>query len=159
MADDGRLPQLIEQWKARTKKEEDESGQHDRDLKRKQAGFADVIQHIVVPVLQERAAYLKSQGFRVESGLDKDLSLPLQPVYRLSFEYPHRPSALLDCDEASGVFLFTAKTVGRSESEKRQGWEKRWTVETLTREDLETELRLFCEKTIEHLATVPMPDA
>jgi hypothetical protein len=74
-------------------------------------------------------------------------------VYRFGFEYPGEPQVLIDCDEESGVILFNAKTVGRSELHKREGWDKRWDVDNLKRDGLETELRLFCEEVIEHLAS------
>lgn len=150
--DDGRLPELIAKWKTKTRHEEEDSGKRGEEMKKKRGTCADVMKRIVEPVLKERADYLKRQGFRVEGGLDKDLSEPARPVYRFSFEYPGKPNVLINCDEESGAILFNAKTVGRSELEKREGWEKRWDVEDLKSEDLEKELRLFCEQVIEHLA-------
>jgi hypothetical protein len=152
MNDDGRLPELIAKWKDKARHEEEDCGMRGEELKKKRCTCADAMKKIVEPVLRERADYLKRQGFRVEAGLDKDLSQPTQPVYRFSFEYPGKPNVLINCDDESGMILFNAKTVGRSELEKREGWDKRWDVENLKSADLEKELRLFCEGVIEHLA-------
>jgi hypothetical protein len=130
MTDDGRLPELIARWKARTKLEEEDRSKRGEDLKRKLGACADAMKKIVEPVLRERAAYLKNQGFRVEAGLDKDVSEPSRPEYRFSFEYPGRPNVLVHCDEKNGVILFNAKSFGRSESRKREGWDKQWNVQT-----------------------------
>lgn len=45
--------------------------------------------------------------------------------------------------------------VARTDLQKREGWEKRWDVDSLKSEDLAKELRLFCEEVIEHLASEP----
>jgi hypothetical protein len=153
MTDEGQLPELIAKWKAKTKQEEEDCDKRGEALKKKLGACADAIKRIVEPVLRERADYLKRQGFRVEAGLDKEMSQPTRPVYRFGFEYPGEPKVLIDCDEESGVILFNAKTVGRSEVHKREGWDKRREVENLKKDGLETELRLFCEEVIEHLAS------
>jgi len=153
MTDDGRLPELIAEWKAKTRHEEEDCGKRGEEMKKKRCTCAEVMKRIVEPVLKERADYLKRHGFRVEAGLDKEISEPSRPAYRFSFEYPGRPGVLINCDEGSGVILFNAKTVGRSELQKREGWEKRWDIEDLKHEDLEKELRQFCEEVIQHLAS------
>ena len=156
MTTDGRLPELIVKWKAKARHEEEDCGKRGEELKKKRCTCVDVMKRIVEPVLKERADYLKRQGFRVEAGLDMQLSEPSRPAYRFSFEYSGGPSVLINCDEKSGVILFNAKTVGRSDLQKREGWEKRWDIDTLKPEDLQNELRLFCEEVIEHLTSDPV---
>ncbi len=153
MTDEGRLPELIAKWKTRAKLEEEDCSKQREELKRKLGACADAMKRIVEPVLREQADYLKRQGFRVEAGLDKEMSQPTRPVYRFGFEHPGEPKVLIDCDEESGVILFNAKTVGRSELHKREGWDKQWDVGNLKKDGLERELRLFCEAVIEHLAS------
>jgi hypothetical protein len=153
--DDGRLPELIEKWKAKARHEEEDFGKRGEELKKKRCSCVDVMKRVVEPVLKERADYLKRRGFHVEAGLDKNISEPSRPAYRFSFEYPGGPNALINCDEESGVVLFTAKTVARSEVQKREGWDKQWDVDDLKSEDLARELRLFCEEVIEHLVSEP----
>jgi hypothetical protein len=151
--DDGRLPELIAKWKAKARHDEEDYGKRGEELKKKRCTCADVMKKIVEPVLKERADYLKRRGFHVEAGVDKTISEPARPAYRFSFEYPGTPNVLINCDEESGAILFNAKTVPRTELEKREGWEKRWDIEDLKTECLEKELRLFCEEVIEHLAS------
>ena len=148
---DGRLPELIAKWKAKAKVEEDDYGKRGEETKRRRGACAEVMKRVVEPVLKERADYLKRNGFRVEAGVDKEVSEPARIAYRFSFDYPGSPSVLINCDDECGVVVFFAKTVGRSDLEKREGWEKRWEVESLNKVELETELRLFCEEVIEHL--------
>lgn len=152
-SDNGRLPELIAKWKAKARHEQEDCGKRGEERKKKQCSCADVMKRIVEPVLKERAEYLKRQGLRIEAGLDRELSHPVRPAYRFTFEYSGRPSVLISCDDGAGVILLNAKTVARTELEKREGWEKRWDVENLKSEDLEKELRLFCEEVIEHLAS------
>ena len=151
------MPELIAKWKTKTRHEEEDSGKRVEDQKKKQCTCVDVMKRIVEPVLKERADDLKSKGFRVEAGVDKDLSEPSHLACRFSFDYPGKPNVLISCDEAGGVILFNAKTVGRSDSQKREGWDKQWSVGELTHEDLQKELRLFCEQVIEHLASDTPP--
>ena len=153
--DDGRLPELIEKWKDKTRQEEENVGKRGEELKKKRCSCADVMKRVVEPVLKERADDLKGQGFRVEAGEDKTISEPSRLAYRFSFDYPGSPNVLINCDEESGVVLFTPKTVPRSEVQKREGWDKQWDVDTLKNEDLAEELRLFCEEVIKHLAAEP----
>ena len=155
MNDEGQLPELIAKWKDKTKHDEEDVGKHVEELKKKRCSCADVIKRVVEPVMKERADYLKGQGFRVEAGEDKTISEPSRLAYRFSFDYPGSPNVLIHCDEGSGVVLFTAKTVPRSEVQKREGWEKQWDVDSLKNEDLAEELRLFCEEVIKHLAAEP----
>ena len=155
MTDDGRLPELIAKWKARARHEEEDYGKRGEELKKKRCSCVDVMKRIVEPVLKERADYLKRRGFRVEAGVDKNISQPTRPAYRFSFDYPGTPNVLINCDEESGAVLFNAKTVARTDLQKREGWEKRWDVDSLKSEDLAKELRLFCEEVIEHLASEP----
>jgi hypothetical protein len=157
MTDDGRLPELIAKWKAKATLEEDDSGRRGVELKRKQGACADALKRVVEPVLRERADYLKRYGFHVIAGLDKEVSEPTRPAYHFSFEYPGSPSVLINGDEKYGEILFHAKTVGRSDLEKREGWEKRWDVDNLSKEELEKELRQFCEVVIEHLVSTVSP--
>ena len=157
--DDGKLPELIAQWKDKTKHEEEDVGKRDEEQKKKRCSCADVMKRVVEPVMKERADYLKGQGFRVEAGEDKTISEPSHLAYRFSFDYPGSPNVLINCDEASGVVLFTAKTVPRSEVQKREGWEKQWHADDLKNEDLAEELRLFCEEVIKHLAAEPSVQA
>lgn len=153
--DDGRLPELIEKWKDKTRQEEENVGKRGEELKKKRCSCADVMKRVVEPVLKERADDLKGQGFRVEAGEDKTISEPSHLAYRFSFDYPGSPNVLINCDEENGTVLFTAKTVARSEVQKREGWDKHWEIDNLTNEELAKELRLFCEEVIEHLALVP----
>lgn len=165
MTDDGRLPELIAKWKDKTKHEEEDCGKRDEEQKKKRCSCADAMKNVVEPVMKERADYLKAQGFRVEAGEDKTISEASRLAYRFSFDYPGEPNVLINCDEGGGVVRFTAKTVPRSEVQKREGWEKQWDVDSLKNEDLAEELRLFCEEVIAHLAseqpvqeTVPVAD-
>ena len=153
--DDGRLPELIEKWKAKARHEEEDVGKRGEELKKKRCSCADVMKRVVEPVLKERADDLKGQGFRVEAGEDKTISEPSHLAYRFSFDYPGSPNVLINCDEENGTVLFTAKTVARSEVQKREGWEKQWDVDSLKNEDLAEELRLFCEEVIKYLAAEP----
>jgi len=155
MSDDGQLPELIAKWKDKTRHEDEDVGKRGEELKKKRCSCADVMKRVVEPVLKERADYLKGQGFRVEAGEDKTISEPSRLAYRFSFDYPGSPNVLINCVEESGVVLFSAKTVPRSEVQKREGWEKQWHVDDLKNEDLAEELRLFCEEVIKHLAAEP----
>jgi hypothetical protein len=153
--DDGRLPELIAKWKDKTKLEEEDVGKRGEEQKKKRCSCADVMKRVVEPVLKERADDLKGQGFRVEAGEDKTISEPSRLAYRFSFDYPGSPNVLINCDEENGTVLFTAKTVARSEVQRREGWDKHWEIDNLTNEELAKELRLFCEEVIEHLVLEP----
>src|SRR5476649_761135 len=126
MSDEGQLPELIAKWKDKTQHDVEDVGKRDEEQKKKRCSCADVVKRVVEPVLKERADYLKAQGFRVEAGEDKTISEPSRLAYRFSFDYPGEPNVLISCVEETGVVLFTAKTVPRSEVHKREGWEKQW---------------------------------